>query len=323
VIERARHDTSHLEGDVPTGLGRNLEVHLSRAMPKTRKALLAALEREFVSRDLFDTVAGVEDSGTTRVPSAGLWITVDKADDLSTFDPVEFSDVYWVRLSLDVELRDASGVVVLAGHVDGIGVDDVSDDEYVNGPKREDIRLAAIHDAAMKISHGLRRTAFSRQTQALKGLPEIGLPQGMAPLTIAVLGFDDAPNAFRLRGARLTDLLTDTMIRLGSDFDVTPHDRAQRAVGRERVDGFYEIADYKVTQIGQHLTARVFVVGQIELEGGRVTGRARLMTRKGVLLASKEAMAEGVGAMPVVAVKLAHRLGEALQEITLPTDSRE
>lgn len=322
VTERVRTDTTDLEGDVPTGLGRNLEVRLVRAMPKTRDALLTALEREFVSRDLFDSVSGV-DASVSRAPSAGLWITVESVTKDSTFDPIEFVDVYWLRLALDVELRDASGAVVLHGHVDGIGVDDVSDGDYVNGPKREDVRLAAVHDAAMKISHGLRRTAFDRQTKALKALPEIGLPPGMTPLSVAVLGFDDAPNAYRLRGNRLTDLLTDTLIRLGRDFDVTSHERAQRAVGREPPKAFYEIADYELTQIGQHLTARVFVVGQVALEGGRVTGRARLVTRKGDELASVDATAEGVGAMPVVAVELAHKLGEALQVATLPGNPGE
>jgi hypothetical protein len=318
VSKTSRRDTTQLEGDVPTGLGRALYVQLVKAMPREREALMATLEREFVRGDLFDAVAEVGE-GDDLVPSARLRLVVEDLEDRSEFDTIYFVDVYWVRLRLGVELKDADGKVVLSGHVDGIGVDDVSEDEFVDGPKRADVRLAAVHDAVQKISHGLRRAAFNRQTAALKALPEIGLPAGMAPLSVAVLGFDDAPNAFRLRGARMADLLTDTLIRLGSDFDVTAHDRAQRAVRREPPKGgFFEIKDYAITQIGQHLTARVFVVGQVLLEGGRVTARAKLITRGGIQVASAEASADGVGAMAVVAVDLAHKLGVALQEVDLP-----
>jgi hypothetical protein len=140
----------------------------------------------------------------------------------------------------------------------------------------------------------------------------------MSPLKLSVLGFDDAANAYRLRGTLLTDLMTDTMIRLGADFDVTPYQRTQRAVDREPPKGFFEIADYEVTLIGQHLTSRVFVVGQVEIVGGRVKAKARLLNRKGKELGTAEAEAEGLGALPVVAVLLANALGERLQTVDLP-----
>ena len=318
----ARVDTTHLEGDVPSGLGRDLEVHISGAAPGVAKAFCAALRREFVGRDLFDTVAVIGSGTQGRVaPGASLtvrWVLRSYED---VYDLYEFQGGYAVRQVMEVELRDADDALVLAGTVSGVALDDVSDGDYMIESKREDIRLAAIHDAATKISHGLRRTVFERQTEALRALPEIGLPTGMAPLQVSVLGFDDAENAPRLRGILFSDLLTDTMIRRGSDFDVTPYDRTQRAVGREPPKSFFEIADYEVGLIGQHLTARVFVVGHIQLVGGRAKAKAKLLTRKGKLLGTAEAEAEGLGALPVVAVRLADALGVRLQTVDLPPEA--
>jgi hypothetical protein len=109
------------------------------------------------------------------------------------------------------------------------------------------------------------------------------------------------------------------MTRLGADFDVTPHPESQRAVEREPpTKGFLDIADYEVVHIGRHLPdTRVFVVGRLQLTGGRVDAEARVIDRKGKVLLAREASAEGLGALPVVAITLAERLGEGLQTAPL------
>lgn len=315
TIDGARVDNTHLSGDVPTGLGRTVAIQLDGADEESAAALLSALEREFVTNDLFDTVL-TADSGATD--ATRLRVNFLRASDEDLYDLLELQGAHAVRYELEIELRNAAGEMVLDGRVDGIGVDDVTDNEFLDTDKREDIKLSALHDAAMKVSRGLRQAANQRATKALLALPEIGLPAGVAPLEIAVLGFDDVSGATRRRGGIVTERLTEAIFRLGREFSVTPYSKTQRAVDQEDPTSFHGLKNYEIALIARHVPARLYVVGKVKMSGGDVSAEARVLDREGNLILTESASTNGLGALPVVAVELAEKIGVALQTAPLP-----
>ncbi|RMG09495.1 MAG: hypothetical protein D6731_19480 [Planctomycetota bacterium] len=324
AISAFERDATRLAGEVPSGLGRVVLVAVEGADEQLAADLLAALEREFTGHDLFDEVRAASPGETEQAPR--LFVTVLSAKDDEIYDLFLIKSAYGCRYEFEVELRSARGEPVLSGHVTAIGLDDVTEFEFLSPEKRRDVRLAAVEDGAMKISRGLRRAANQRAFDALRAMPEFGLPAGVAPLSLAVLGVDDPPGANRIRGREFADHLSEAMSYLGPDFDVLSRPDALRAVEREPpVHGFWALADYEAIRLGRHLPAvRVYVVGRLRLEDGRVEAQARVLDRKGKALLERSAVAEGLGALQLAAVALAERLGEALQSAPLgPPDEHE
>lgn len=316
-LGRATHDETRLRGDVPAGLGRALAVRVDGAPDgETEGELLRALEREFTGQDLFDRVeplaAGA--AGPTG-GSSGLWVTVLSASAEDVFDMIQLETAFVARYELEVELRDRAGAFVLGGHVSGVGADPVTDDEFLQGEKQTDVRLAALNDAAAKMSRALRAAAASRATKAMESLPKLTFPPGVGPIGVAVLGFDEDEGARRRRGGLLRDKLGQALRKLGAELEVTPEVDVARALEHEEPGSLFQITSYQLDGLVQRLPrVRLFVVGRLSLVGGKVATTIRVLDPTGTPVTEVSADAEGLGALPVVAVKLARRIAEWLGE---------
>ena len=318
TIDTATRDETRLKGEVPSGLGRTLAVRIDGGAPETQAGLIQALEREFVSQDLFDRVVQLDrEEATARATGlSSLWVTLLGESSESVLDVWNFADAFVARYEIQIELRDEQGQLILQGHVSGIGADDVSDDDFVDADKQEDVRRAAQRDAATKVSRALRRAANARATKAMQNLYELRLSPGVGPVDVAVLGFDDEAAARRRRGGLLRQHMIQALSKLGPEISVFDDKRVQRALEREAPASLHGISSFELDRIAQQLPGpRYFVVGRVALLGGRVTAEVRLLDARGEELQAKQAVAEGLGAIPVVAVKLTRRLSEGLKEL--------
>ncbi len=317
-LHSATEDATRLRGEVPNQLGRILEVRLEGADAPTREALLASLEREFVSRDLFDRVKEVPYEAAQRNAAAStLWITVADARLVEVWDLFELDRGLVARFELAIELRDQRDEQVLEGHVTGLAADTVSEPIVLaQSVRRDELRLSALHDASMKVSRALRRAAFRRGQDAMSNLPRVEFPAGVGPVAIAVLGFDD-PSGARRRGHTLTEALQDAFARLGREVEVVPRPDVRRALAKRSppITSFWNIAPYELDEVSQHLgRGDYFAVGRIDLAGDRVKASCRLLDRRGEEVLREEASAVGLGAVRVVAAKLARHLGTRLAQ---------
>src|SRR5690606_14926830 len=157
-----------LRGEVPTELGRILEVRLEGGDEATQAGLVDALKRELVGRYLFDRVKQVPHDAPGRNAAAStLFVSVLSHELREVWDLFELQSGLAARVELGIELRDQLDAQVLDGHVTGVAADIVSDDEELARPeRREELRLAALHDASMKLSRALRRAALRRGHEA-------------------------------------------------------------------------------------------------------------------------------------------------------------
>lgn len=328
-IQDAAEDRTRLTGHVPVGLGRILEVDVNGGDEATTRDLVGAVRTEFEGRDLFDRIlAATEDAGGTSPRSVArldLDITGHRAGEV--FDSWQIETGYVVRYDMTALLRDPSGGVVLEGTVTGVAVDSVSDTDLLDDARKDDMRVAALYDAASKVSRALRRAAEDRARESREGLERISLPPGTGPVTLAVLGFDDELHARRPRGAVLADQLAEALVALGPDVAVIPGDEVVRALEEAGLrlpprregsaEGVRPLANLDATGLSSlttRLSARLFVVGRVSASSGRVTAEARVLDRAGKVLLTHPATADGLGALRVVAVDIARAIGKLLVE---------
>jgi len=316
TLSSATRDETRLRGEVPTALGRVLEVQIEGVEGADRLALMRALERELITGDLFDRVTEVpEQAEQLRAPVATLSVTLGEGSSRQLFDLWTLNDAFVARFELEIELHDDSGQSVIEGHITGVAADDVTDPEHLDPAKREDVRLAALQDAAMKMSRALRQAANARVNQAIESLTRITLAPGVGPVGLAVIGFDDDSGAQQRSGTLLAAHLTDALGRLGPELELTPVAEARRAIERASrlPERFSEVAPYELEELVLNLPkASLVVVGRMWRSGAQVSAQARLLDREGREVSSFEASAEGLGAMRIVAIKLAREIGAGL-----------
>ena len=316
-IDGAAVDRTRLSGQVPSGLGRILEVSVEGVDDQaTVSDLLGALRTEFEGRDLFDRIEAARPGldGRRRASRLGLRLVASESGEV--FDSWKITEGYVVRFDMAVELCDPDGEAVLSGTVTGVAVDEVSDLEELAPERRDDMRVAALYDAAGKLSRALRRTADDRAKKARADLTKIALPPGVGPVGIAVIGFDDEEKARRLRGPHLTEHLATALAELGPDVAVLSRDEVERALDADpRPRTAVRDMDHgRLDQIARECSARLFVVGHVVTAAGRARAEMRVLDRQGKLVLAHEASAEGLGALRVVAYELAQAIGRALVE---------
>lgn len=315
-IEGAARDRTRLEGQVPAGLGRVLEVSIQGIGEPTTSDLLAALRAEFEGRDLFDRIEVASAEPNTRRASSRLDLELLSTEAGEVFDSWDITDGYIVRFDMKVSLSDPAGRKVLEGQVSGVAVDAVSDLDELPVERRDDMRVAALFDATGKLSRALRRAADSRAKDAREGLTKITLPPGVGPVMIGVLGFDDEQTARRLRGPLLADHLAAALIDLGPDVAVLSRDEVERALDADPQSRtpLFDAGQTRIEPIAREVTARLLVVGRVVSNGGRVNAEVRVLDRGGKVIVSHQATAEGLGALRIVAVELARVIGQSLVE---------
>lgn len=314
-IDKAALDRTDLQGTVHSGLGRILEVAVEGADAQTTIDLLRAVRTEFEGRDLFDRIEPVAPDLGGRRRASRLELRLVSTEAGEVFDSWKISTGYVVRFDVEVRLVDQTGAAVLEGLVSGVAVDEVSDLDALPPERRDDMRVAALYDAAGKLSRALRRAADARAKEARQEMQRITLPPGVGPVPIAVLGFDDEEMARRLRGPQLADHLGSALAGLGPDVAVLPRAEVERALDRDpraRTTVFDMPAD-RLDSIARECTARLFVVGRVVTASGRARAEVRVLDRRGRLLKAHEASAEGLAALRVVAVDLARAIGAALE----------
>ncbi|MEZ6184594.1 MAG: hypothetical protein R3F62_06225 [Planctomycetota bacterium] len=317
TLERATRDATVLAGQIPQQLGRELRVELEGADAATRDVFLAALRTEFEGRDLFDRVRLGQGKTTA---DATLSISLVEREEDELFDLWEFTDAYVVRYELEVELVDPQRNQVLSGHISGIGADSVSDDDDFDDEARRDVDLAAVSDAATKLSRNLRLAADRRGRAALDELPEVLLPPGEGPVSIAVLEVEaEDPRAAVDQRARLAVALA----QLGTDFFLVPGPAIDRAL--EDAGGGtpgVEVDADKLAEVARRLRARYLVRARVRRGAERVEVQAELLDRDGTLLKRTRSDARGLGAPQVAACHVAQTLGREILAIhSTPTDS--
>jgi hypothetical protein len=314
TIDGETEDHTRLWGEVPTGLGRYLEVRLAEVDDESlQRDLLSAVRREFVRGGLFERVRYLRNDQPGSPLASELRIALLSRSHEQIFDLFEWDDAYIERYELAIELLDDGDKKVLGGHITGLGVDAVSDPEFVAKPKQEDVRLAALHDAAMKMSRALRQAANARAAKALETLPQIALGR---PVAIAILGLDDDESARSRQGPVLVHHMRRCFPRLGKSFLLLPQEEIDLGLERAPVPVFLEIPSYRLEKVAAQLTlAGLFLVGKIEAQAGAVKAVIRAIDRTGTEVAKYEASAEGLGALPVVAAKLARGIAKRLQEL--------
>lgn len=317
-VKEATRDATELRGDIPTGLGRNLDVRIAGAQPGLEQSLLGALRHEFESRDLFDRVevAPVDSLGGAH-RAALLEVNVRDRSRESVFDPFDLRSAWVERIEMDVRLDDQAGQPVLAGQLTGVGVDAVTDPDLLDELRKSDVALAALHDAAMKLSRALRLVADQRTRKELDKLRPVRLPPGVGPLNVAIVGFDDEGQRVQ-RGALLAESVAQALERLGPDVGVMPPEDVERAV--RDMGGGAAPATFNATKLqalARRLPARVFLVGRVDQVAGTVTVQATLSDRQGKPVGGEVAGSlrveeTGLGALRVAAAKLAGAIGELL-----------
>ncbi len=314
-IEGASVDRTRLAGRVPSGLGRILEVAIEGLDDEgTAADLLGALRTEFEGRDLFDRIEPAAPGLDGRRRASRLDLRLVASEKGEVFDSWKITEGYVVRFDMAVELRDPDEQTVLSGTVTGVAVDEISDLDELAPERRDDMRVAALYDAAGKLSRALRRSADDRARKARAELTKITLPPGTGPVGIAVIGFDDEEKARRLRGPHLTEHLAAALAELGPDVAVLSRDEVARALDadpRARTP-VHDMNQGRLDPIARECSARLFVVGSVVTAGGRARAEIRVLDRAGKLVLAHEASAEGLGALRVVAYELAQALGQAL-----------
>ncbi|MCO5166986.1 MAG: hypothetical protein M9894_11535 [Planctomycetes bacterium] len=314
-IDKAAIDRTELTGDVHSGLGRILEVSIDGADEATTADLMRAVRTEFEGRDLFDRIepAAQDLGGRRRASRLALRLRSTEAGEV--FDSWKISTGYVVRFDVEVALSDQAGETVLEGLVSGVAVDEVSDLDALPPERRDDMRVAALYDAASKLSRALRRAADARAKEARQAMQRITLPPGVGPVPIAVLGFDDEEMARRLRGPQLADHLGSALAGLGPDVAVLPRAEIERALDRDprARNAVFDMTTDRLDSISRECTARLFVVGRVVTASGRARAEVRLLDRRGRVVKAHEASAEGLAALRVVAVDLAAAIGAALE----------
>ena len=313
-LDAATKDHTRLWGEVPTGLGRILEVRVGEVEDEQlREDLLEAVRREFVRGGLFERVRPVFQEGGAEGASE-LRIAFTGAQRIELFDLFEFEDALVSRYELSIELLDEERRQVLGGHITGLGVDEITDHEFLNDSKREDVRLASLDDAAMKMSRALRQAANTRASKVLQSLPRIDLGRTIG---IAVLGFDDPSDATRLKGQGLAYQVRRIFPRLGPDYLVVKDEDVIDAMIRaELKESLFDLSPYRVEALAAFLPgASMLMVGKVETrtEGLFVSGR--LLDRRGQALVAHEVSAAGLGSLPVAAAKLCRGLAEKLKAL--------
>lgn len=314
-IDGVAADRTRLAGQVPSGLGRLLGVSIEGVDDAaTVEDLLMALRTEFEGRDLFDRVepATPDLEGRRRTCRLDLRLVSSRSGEV--FDSWKISDGYVVRFDMAVALRDPDGRSVLTGTVTGVAVDEVSDLDALPPERRDDMRVAALYDAAGKLSRALRRSADDRARTAQADLTKITLPPGAGPVGIALIGFDDEEKARRLRGPHLVHHLAAALAQLGPDVAVLSRDEVARALDadpRARTS-VHDMNQSRLDPIARECAARLFVVGRVVTAAGRARAEMRVLDRSGNEVFKHESSAEGLGALRVVAIELAQALGEAL-----------
>jgi len=311
-LERATDDETQLKGKVPQQLGRELRVELTGADEPMRETFLSALRSEFEGRDLFDRVR-LGQGKTTAGATLSIVVVERDVDDL--FDLWEFTDAYVVRYELEIDLLDPRKNHVLAGHITGIGVDAVSDDDDIDEQAQADIDLAAVSDAASKISRNLRLAADRRGIEALDAMPEVVLPAGVGPLSVAVLGVTADDNRV---GHEARARLGVALAQLGSDVFLVPGPNVDRAL-EDLMPGSLEQPDpAKLEDVAAKLRARYLVIGQLRRGAERVELEVRLFDAEGALLTTARGSALGLGAPQVAACEVAKQLGAHVLTVHSP-----
>lgn len=312
-IDAATADHTRLWGEVPTGLGRILEVRVGEVEDEGLRAdILQAVRREFVRGGLFDRVRPVV-PGTQGSPGTSelrIAFAGESSDEL--FDLFEFEDALVTRYELSIELLDEQDKQILGGHITGLGVDLVTEHDYLDDAKREDVRLASLDDAAMKMSRALRQAANTRANKVYTTLPKVDLPGAVG---IAVLGFDDSDDAARLHGIGLSYQVRRLFPRLGPAWLIVKDEDVTDAMIRaELTEKLYDLSAFRVEKLASYLpAASMLLVGKVDSrpEGLFVSGR--LLDRSGKPIVTHEVEASGLGALPVAAAKLCRGLGEKLK----------
>lgn len=315
-IGGAARDRTRLEGRVPAGLGRVLEVSILGTCAPTTSDLLTALRVEFEGRDLFDRIELASAEPNTRRAASRLDLQLMSSEAGEVFDHWDITDGYVVRFDMRVSLRDPAGNTVLEGDVSGVAVDAVTDLDELPPERRDDMRVAALFDATGKLSRALRRAADTRAKDARDGLARITLPPGTGPVMIAVLGFDDEQTARRMRGPLLADHLAAALVDLGPDVAVLSRDEVERALDADTQarTPLFDAGQTRIEPIAREVVARLIVVGRVVSNGGRVNADVRVLDRTGKVLLTHQAVAEGLGALRIVAVELARAIGQSLVE---------
>lgn len=299
---------------MPASLGPRVVLHItSSEAADVTSALAVAIEEELLGRELFervDTVAALRStSGSARLDLEVVKVFQDEVFDAWTIDTVFVS-----RIDLDIALRDAGGKLILHGRVTGLGVDPVTESEDLHAERRTDEKLAAFHDAAAKVSRRLRRAAADRARAAAEEVKPVRLPRGVGPVAVAVLGFDDKEEARRLRGPELTQALTSTLGRLGTDVRVVPREEVLRAFDGPPPSGYRRGKEHLVKSVAAGCDAALFIVGSVETTSGRVSAAVDVVDRDGKTAFTRTAGAEGLGALGVIAAELAKGVGAGLLE---------
>lgn len=326
-LAAATEDRTALRGDIPVGLGRRLDVTIEDPQPvadvaptSTRStwllaALLAAFRSELEARDLFDRVEAAPAGPRNGARNARLLARVTERRGEAVFDAFELSSAWVERIELEVELRDESGRGVLAGHITGVGVDAVTDPEQLDP---DDVAVAALHDAAMKLSRALGLVADRRAKKALETLPTVRLPAGTGPLQVAILGFEDEASTRLPRGPALAEHLQAALEKLGPDVGVLPPEDVERALREGNLRSQRASLDSdQVAALARLVPSRVFISGRVVQVAGQVEVTARVQDRDGrpvggELQGNLRVEQSGLGALRVAAVELARALGEAV-----------
>ncbi len=314
-IERAAVDRTKLGGDVPDRLDRMLVVAVEGADAALAAELVAAVEDELIGRDLFDRVDAVAGVGS----AARLTLRLLEAVEGEVWDGWELSTGWVSRFELEVGLADGAGAPVLTGHVTGLGVDRVSDAEDFSPDKRLDLRAAALHDAAVKVSRALRRAADERGLDALDGLVPLRLSPGAGPVAVALLGVDDEPGARRLRGGQLEAHLGEALAALGQALKVSRPEEVRRAADRPPTQGWLGLDEASIQPVAAQLPVQLFLVGRVSAVAGRFSAELRALDRDGRVVFRHQATAGGLGALRVLAVDLARAVSDGVRRAFDPS----
>lgn len=298
-----------------------------------------AFKAELEGGDLFDEV--VTSQGEAAPVGTGARTTRLEATLATEWHGVVHDfwrqrDGYVERYELTARLADRTGTEVLGGHLEGLGWDDRFDcgplaalgigwfgnrdrtPESLSDAKKADIRAAAMRDAVQKIARCLRSAASQKARDAIAALKPVHLPPGVGPLPIAVLGFDDDPAARHRRGVAIARATAGALQRMGPDFAVVSQDEVENELGADptsRPRSFEKLRSEELDRLVPRLGARLYVVGKVSADGNRVEAVAWVKnTRLEDVGEPARAVAEGPGALSLVAVDLAQKLGVQVEK---------